>query len=82
MKQVVRAGLSRDALTAVTRSQRKMGTIPIVAFPEVEIEIVYLLGKGRLHLRMLHQEPVKEASTTLLRSDNDKVWQRSYWSGS
>ena len=58
MKQVVRAGLSRDVLAAVTHSQRKIGTVPIVAFSEVEIEIVYLLAKGWLHVRMLHQELV------------------------
>src|SRR5918998_472039 len=82
MKQVVRAGLSRDVLTAVTHLQRKIGTVPIVAFSEVEIEIVYFLGKGRLHMRMLHQKLVKKSSTALLRPDNDKVWQRSYWSSS
>src|SRR5215208_1481278 len=82
MKQVVRAGLSRDVLAAVTHLHRKIRTVPIVAFSEVEVEIVYLLGKGWLHMRMLHQELVKKASATLLRSDNDKVWQRSYWSGS
>jgi hypothetical protein len=82
MKQVVRAGLSRDVLTAVTHLQRKIGTVPIVAFSEVEIEIVYFLGKGRLHMRMLHQKLVKKSSTALLRPDNEKVWQRSYWSSS
>jgi hypothetical protein len=59
-----------------------MGTVPIIAFSEVKIEIVYFLGKGWLHTRVLHQELVKKGSTTLFRSDNDKVWQRSYWSGS
>jgi hypothetical protein len=82
MKQVVWAGLSRDVLRAVTHLQRKMGTVPIVAFSEVEIEVVYFLGKGWLHVRMLHQELVKKTSTALLRSDNDKLWQRSYWSSS
>src|ERR687890_205923 len=82
MKQVVRAGLSRDVLAAVTHLHRKIGTVPIVAFSEVEVEIVYLLGKGWLHMRMLHQELVKKASATLLRSDNDKVWQRSHRSSS
>jgi hypothetical protein len=82
MKQVVRAGLSCDVLAAVRDLHRKIGTVPIVAFSEVEVEIVYLLGKGWLHMGMLHQELVKKASATLLRSDNDKVWQRSYWSGS
>ena len=33
-------------------------------------------------MRMLHEELVKKSSATLLRSDNDKVWQRSYWSSS
>ena len=82
MKQVVRAGLSRDVLAAVTHLHRKIGTVPIVAFSEVEIEIVHLLSKGWLHMRMLDQELVKETSTTLLRSDNDKVWQRSHRSSS
>ena len=82
MKQVVRAGLSRDVLAAVTHLHRKIGTVPIVALSEVEVEIVYLLGKGWLHMGMLHQELVKKTSATLLPSDNDKVWQRSYWSGS
>jgi len=82
MKQVVRAGLSRDVRASVTLLQRKIGTVPIVAFSEVEIEIVHLLGKGWLHMRMLDQELVKETSTTLLRSDNDKVWQRSHRSSS
>ena len=82
MKQVIWAGLSRDVPTAVTHLQREVGAVPIVAFSEVEIEIVYLLGKGWLHMRMLRQELVKKTSTTLLCSDNDKVWQRSYWSGS
>ena len=44
------------------------------------VEVVYFLGKGWLHVRMLHQELVKKTSTALLRSDNDKLWQRSYWS--
>src|SRR3712207_638608 len=82
MKQVVRAGLSRDVRAAVTLLERKIGTIPIVAFSEVEIEVVYFLGKGWLHVRMLHQELVKKSSTTLLRSDDEKVGQRSYWSSS
>jgi hypothetical protein len=82
MKQVVRAGLSRDVLTTVTRLQRKIGTVPIVASSEVKIEIVYFLGKGWLHMRMSYQELVKERSTTLLGSDNDKVGQRSYRSSS
>ncbi len=58
MKQVVWAGLSRDVLSAVKRLQWKMGPVPLVAFSEVEIEIVYLLAKGWLHVRMLHQELV------------------------
>ena len=82
MEQVVWAGLSRDVRAAVTLLERKMGTIPIVAFSEVEIEVVYFLGKGWLHVRMLHQELVKKSSTTLLRSDDEKVGQRSYWSSS
>lgn len=82
MKQVVRAGLSRDVLLAVKRLHWKMGPVPLVAFSKVEIEIVYFLGKGWLHTRMLHQELVKESSTALLRSDDDKVRQRSYWSSS
>jgi hypothetical protein len=82
MKQVVRAGLSRDVLTAATHLQRKMGTVPIAAFSEVEIEKVHFLGKGWLDMGMLHQELIKESSTALLRSDNGKVWQRSYWSSS
>ena len=82
MKQVVRASLSRDVPATVTQLHRKIGTVPVVAFSEVEVEIVYLLGKGWLHMRMLDQELVKETSTTLLRSDNDKVWQRSHRSSS
>ncbi len=80
MKQVVRAGLSCDIRATVTHLQRKMGTIPIVAPSEVEIEVVYFLGKGSSHMRMLHQELVKKSSAALLRSDNEKVGQRSYWS--
>src|SRR5919107_255084 len=34
MKQVVWTGFSRDVLAAVTHSQRKIGTVPIVAFSE------------------------------------------------
>ena len=82
MKQVVWAGLSRDTRATETRLQGKMGTIPIVASFEVEVEIVYFFGKGWLHMRMLDQELVKETSTTLLRSDKDKVWQRSHRSSS
>src|SRR3712207_1010622 len=82
MKQVVRAGLSCDVLTAVTHLQRKIGTVPIVAFSEVEIEVVYFLGKGWLYIRMLRQEPVEKTSTRLLRSDNYEIWQRSYRSSS
>ncbi len=82
MKQVVRAGLSRNVLLAVRHLQRKMGTVPIVAFSEVKVEIVYFLGKGSLHMRMLYQELVEKSSTTLLRSDNEKVGQRSYRSTS
>ena len=82
MKQIVRAGLPRDVSMGVTDLQRKMGTIPIVAPSEVEIEIMYFFGKGSLHTRVLHQELVKKSSTTLLRSDNEKVGQRSRWSGS
>ena len=82
MKQVVWGGFTRDVLTAVVNLQRKMGTVPIVAPSEVEIEIVHLLGKGPLHVRMLHQELVEKSGTTLLRSDNDKVRQRSYRAGS
>src|SRR5215211_372725 len=82
MKQVVRAGLSRDVLTAVTHLQRKMRAVPIGAFCEVEIEIVHFFREGWLHMRMLHQELMKKRSAALLRSDNDKVWQHSYWSSS
>jgi len=82
MKQVVRAGLPRDVSMGVTDLEREMRTIPIVAPSEVEIEIMYLFGEGSLYMRMLHQELVKKSSTTLLRSDNEKVGQRSYWSSS
>jgi hypothetical protein len=77
MKQIVRASLSRDVLTVVPRLQRKIGTVPIVAFSKVKIEVMYFLSKGWLHMRMLHQELVKKSGATLLRSDNDKVGQRS-----
>ena len=73
MKQVVRAGLSRYVLTAGTHLRRKIGTVPVVALSEVKIEIVYFLGKGWLHVSMLHQELVKKNSVTLLRSDNSKL---------
>ncbi len=82
MKQVVRAGLPREVSTGVTHLQRKMGTVPVVAFSEVKIEIMHFLGKSWLYIGMLHQELVKKSGTTLLGSDNDKVWQRSYWSSS
>ena len=73
MKQVVRAGLSRDVLAAATHLHRKIGTVPVVAFSEFKVEIVYFLGKARLHLGMLCQELVEKSGTALLRSDNDKV---------
>jgi hypothetical protein len=82
MKQVVRAGLPCDVCTGVARLQREMGTVPIVAFSEVEIEVMYFLHEGRLYTGMLHQELVKESGATLLRSDDEKVGQRSYWSSS
>src|SRR5215208_144739 len=82
MKQVIRAGLSRDVLIVVRHLQREIGTVPIVAFSVVEIKVVYLLGEGRLHIRMLHQELVQKSSATLLRPDNEKVWQRSHLSSS
>src|SRR5215211_38911 len=80
MKQVVWARLSRDVPVVVSNLQRKMGTIPIVTFCKVEIEIVDFLSKGWLQTRMLHQELVKKRSSALLCPDNDEVWQRSYWS--
>ena len=73
MKQVVWAGLSRDVLMAVAHSQWKMGTVPIVAFSEVEIEIVYFLVKSGLDLRVLHEKAVEKGSTALLRSDNKEI---------
>src|SRR5215217_2461819 len=78
MKQIVRASLSRDVFAAVTRLERKIGTVPIVTFSEIEIEIVYFLSEGRLHMRVLHQELIKKSSTTLLRTDDEKVGQRPY----
>jgi hypothetical protein len=59
-----------------------MGTVPIVGFSEVEVEVVYFLHEGRLYAGMLHQELVKESGATLLRSDNEKVGQRPHWSSS
>ena len=82
VKQVVRAGLSRNVLLAVGHLQRKMGTVPIVAFSEVEVEIVYFLYEGWLCTGVLHQELVEECGTTLLRSDNKKVGQRPHWGSS
>jgi hypothetical protein len=82
MKQVVWAGLPRDVSMGVTDLQREMGTVPIIVFSEVKIEIMHFLHEGWLHARMLHQELVKKSSATLLRSDNEKVGQRSYWSSS
>ena len=80
MKQVVRACLPRDVCTDVAHLQREMGTIPIVAFPEVEVEVMYFLHESWLDTGMLHQELVKESGATLLCSDNEKVGQRSDWS--
>ncbi len=82
MKQVVRAGLPRDVCTGVAHLQRKIGTVPIVAFSEVKIEIMHFFKEGRLHTRMLHQLLVEESGTTLLRSDNEKIGQRPHWSSS
>ena len=82
MKQVVRAGLPRDVCTGVAHLQRKMGTVPIVAFCEVKVEVMYFLHESWLNTGMLHQELVKESGATLLRSDNEKVGQRPHWSSS
>ena len=59
-----------------------MGTVPIGAFSEVKVEIMYFLQEGWLNTGMLHQELVEESGTTLLRSDNEKVGQRPHWSSS
>ena len=59
-----------------------MATVPIGAFSEVKVEVMYFLHEGWLYTGMLHQEFVKESGTTLLRSDNEKVGQRSHWSSS
>ena len=82
MKQVVRAGLPRDVCSGIAQLQREMGTVPIGAFSEVEVEVMYFLDEGWLYTGMLHQELVKESGTTLLRSDNEKVGQRPHWSSS
>src|SRR4028119_1280457 len=82
MKQVVRAGLPRDICTGVAHLQRKIRTVPIVALSEVKIEIMHFLNEGWLHVRMFHQESVEETSTTLLRSDNEKIGQRPNWGSS
>ena len=82
MKQVVRAGLARDVCAGVAHLQRKMGTVPIVTFSEVKVEVMYFLHEGWLYTGMLHQEFVKESGTTLLSSDNEKVGQRPHWSSS
>ena len=78
MKQVVRASFARDVLTAVTKLQRKMGTVPIVAFSEVKVKVMYFLQEGRLNSGMLHQFLVEKSGTTLLCSDNEKVGQRPH----
>src|SRR5215210_1988974 len=82
MKQVVWAGLPRDVCTGVAYLQRKMGTVPVVAFSEIEVEIMYFLHEGWLYTGVLHQELVQESGATLLRSDNEKVRQRPYRSSS
>ena len=82
MKQVVRAGFTKDVCTGAAYLQRKMGTVPIVAFSEDGVEITYFLHEGWLCTEMLHQELVKECGTTLLRSDDEKVGQRPHWSSS
>jgi hypothetical protein len=80
MKQVVRAGLPRDVCTGVAHLQRKMGTVPIMAFCEVKVEVMHFLHESWLNTGMLRQELVKESGATLLRSDNEKVGQRPHWS--
>ena len=82
MKQVVRTGFPRDVCTGVAHLQRKVGAVPLVAFSEVKIEIMYFLHEGWLYTGMLHQELVKEGSTTLLCSNNEKVGQCPHWSSS
>jgi hypothetical protein len=82
MKQVVRAGLPCDVCTGVAHLQREMGTVPIVAFSDVKVEVMYFLHESWLNTGMLHQELVKESGATLLRSDNEKVGQRPHWSSS
>jgi hypothetical protein len=62
--------------------QREMGTVPIIVFSEVKIEIMHFLHEGWLHARMLHQELVKKSGTALLCSDDDKIRQRPYRSSS
>jgi hypothetical protein len=59
-----------------------MGTVPIVAFSDVKVEVMYFLHESWLDTGMLHQELVKESGATLLRSDNEKVGQRPHWSSS
>ena len=82
MKQIVRASLPCNVRARGTQTNRKMGTVPIVAFSEVEVEVMYFLHEGWLYVRVLHQELVKESGATLLRSDNEEVGQRPHLSSS
>ena len=82
MKQVVRAGLSRDVYTGVAHLQREMGTVPLVAFSEVEVEVMHFLHESWLNTGMLRQELVEESGSAFLCSDNEKVGQRPRWSSS
>src|SRR5215212_2078806 len=73
---VIRARLPCEYLAPVLLSRsREVRAVPLHALCEVRIEEVNLLGSGRLHVRVLAKEMVKEGGPTLLGSDDKEVWQ-------
>jgi hypothetical protein len=73
MEQIIGAGFPRYVIPDLMYLQREVGTVPGIAFPEIEIEIVYFLVKSGLDLRVLHEKAVEKGSTAFLCSDNEEI---------
>ncbi len=80
MKQIIGAGFSRDVRPVLAYLQGELGTVPVLAFSEVKVEVMHFFDESGPDVRMLRQKPVEERGAALLCSDHEKVGQRSHWS--